>query len=148
MQAIRYRTGLDRNTFRPLTGWAHVQQSIAVIWTTRLLTRVMRLSFGSDVRSWLAEDLTPETAIGIYDELVTAVHTHEPEYRIRDLQFVSLSREGGLGLKHGGIYYPEGRLGNYTIAQPVAASLPLAAREGWYRRNAVLGVGATGRTAA
>lgn len=142
MQALRYRTGIDRNTFRPLVGWAHVQQSLAVIWSTRLLERVMRLDFGSHLRSWLAEDLTPETALGIYDELVTAAHRWEPEYRVHNMQFVLLTRDGGLGLKHGGLYYPEGRLGNYDVALPIGEALPLTRLEAFVRRATVLGASA------
>ncbi|MCW1842301.1 GPW/gp25 family protein [Prosthecomicrobium hirschii] len=128
MAAIAFRTGLDRTTFRPLVGWAHVQQSLGVIWTTRIGSRVMRLLFGSDLRSWLSEDVTVATALGIYDELITAAHRWEPEYRVTDMQLVRLGREGVLGLRHSGLYYPEGRLGNYAIAIPEGGSLPLAAQ--------------------
>lgn len=136
MQAVRYRTGIDRTTGKPLVGWAHVQQSLEVIWTTRLKERVMRLGFGSNLRGWLAEDLTPATALGIYADLVVATHTHEPEYRISRLQFVDATRLGGLGLRHAGIYYPEGRLGNYAFAVPVGAGAPIIVRETIARRVA------------
>lgn len=128
MAAIAFRTGLDQNTLRVLTGWAHVQQSLAVIWTTKVGSRVMRLLFGSELRSWLSEDVTVATALGIYDELITAAHRWEPEYRVVEMQLVRLGPEGLLGLRHSGIYYPEGRLGNYGIALPEGGSLPLAAQ--------------------
>lgn len=133
-QAVRFRTGIDRSTGQPLTGWAHVQQSLSVIWTTRLKERVMRLDFGSTLRAWLAEDLTPETALGIYADLVVATHTFEPEYRIATLQFVDATRLGGLGIRHAGTYYPEGRLGNYDIAVPVGEGAPIIVRERLARR--------------
>jgi phage baseplate assembly protein W len=126
MAAIAYRTGIDRTTGKPLVGWMHVQQSLAVIWTTRVGERVMRLTFGSNLRSWLSEDINAATALGIYDELITAAHQWEPEYRITEMQLVKLVRDGVLGLRHAGIYYPEGRLGNYGIAQAVGGSLALA----------------------
>lgn len=114
--AIRYRAGIDRRSFRPLVGWPHCAQSLETIWTTRLETRVMRLDFGSELFSRLGEDVTPSLALTIYGDLVTAAHRWEPEYRIRELQLVSLTREGGLGLRYRGVYYPEGRFGNYAIA--------------------------------
>lgn len=135
-QAVRYRTGIDRTTGKPLVGWAHVQQSLTVIWTTRLGELVMLLPFGSNLRSWLAEDLTPATALGIYGDLVGAAHRWEPEYRISTLQFVLANRDGALGLRHGGTYYPEGRFGNYDLAIPVGAGAPIIVREQLARRVA------------
>lgn len=126
---VRYRTGFDRWTGRRLTGWSHVQQSLGLIWTTRVGSRVMRLDFGSDLRSHLGEDVWAPTVLAIYDELITAAHKWEPEYRISDLQLVRLTKLGGLGLAHGGTYYPEGRYGNYDIAEDANALYPLADRE-------------------
>lgn len=127
MSAIRYRTGIDRNTGQVLTGWPHLCQSLGVIWTTTLGRRVMRLDFGTSLRSWLAEDINTETALGIYDELITSAEAYEPEYRIKELQLLRIARDGTLGLRHAGIYYPEGRYGNYSIALPVGSRVALTA---------------------
>lgn len=135
-QIIRYRTGFDRETGQLLRGWAHVAQSLAVIWLTRIDTRVMLLAFGSAVRSFLSEDVTAPTVLALYDELVTAAHRWEPEYRIADLQLVRLTQKGGLGLRHGGTYFPEGRFGNYGVSEGANALAPLAAREAIARRSA------------
>ena len=136
MQALRYRTGIDRTTGRPLVGWAHVQQSLARIWTTRVGELFMALEFGSNLRSWLSEDLTPATALGIYGDLITSAHRWEPEYRVSTLQFVLVDRGGSLGLRHGGIYYPEGRLGNYGPAIQIGAGAPIVLKEELARRVA------------
>jgi phage baseplate assembly protein W len=127
MAAIRYRTGIDRVTGQPLTGWPHVCQSLGIIWTTVMGQIVMRLDLGTRLRSWLAEDINTETALGIYDELITSAETWEPEYRVKELQLLRITRDGGLGLRHGGLYYPEGRYGNYSIALPVGSRLKLTA---------------------
>lgn len=127
MAAIRYRTGIDRYTGQILTGWAHVRQSLEVIWTTRIGTLVMLLDFGSDLRSWLSEDIDTTTALGIYDELIRSAEAYEPEYRIKELQLLRITRDGGLGLRHTGLYYPEGRYGNYGLALPVGGRLALTA---------------------
>ncbi|KZM49451.1 GPW/gp25 family protein [Labrenzia sp. OB1] len=128
MKALRYRTGVHFETFKPLTGWAHVAQSLQIIWTTRLDVRVMALDFGSDHFGLLAEDVTPDIALRLYDALISAAHKHEPEYRIHSMQLVRLTRKGGLGVRHAGTYYPEGRFGNYEDKADIeaAVSAPLA----------------------
>ena len=113
---IRYRTGINARTGKILTGPAHLAQSLSKIWQTRLDTRVMRLSFGADLRSALSEDLTPSIALLIYNEMVASAARWEPEYLITQLQLVTLQGMGKLGIRHGGIYYPEGRFGNDDLA--------------------------------
>lgn len=97
MQAVRYRTGIDRATGGLLRGIAHVHQSLEVSWTTRFNSRIMFPAFFSDLRSHLSEDITPGLALSIYATLVDAAHTHEPEYRISSLRLVRVTREGGIG---------------------------------------------------
>lgn len=128
MKALRYRTGVHFETFKPLSGWDHVAQSLQIIWTTRLDVRVMNLDFGSDHFGLLGEDITPELALRLYDALISAVHTHEPEYRIHSMQLVRLTRDGGFGVRHSGTYFPEGRFDNYEddVAIEAAVSAPLA----------------------
>ncbi|MFA7604028.1 MAG: hypothetical protein WCY29_13545 [Novosphingobium sp.] len=121
-QAIRYRSGVDRQSGRMLTGSAHLAQSLDTIWSTRIDELVMLLDFGSDLRGLLAEDLTPALALSIFNELVVTAERWEPEYRVDELQFVRMSEAGMLGLRHGGLYYPEGRFGNYGIAIPFRAA--------------------------
>ncbi len=113
---IRFRTGIDGRTGRVITGPEHLAQSLAKIWHTRVETRVMRLAFGSDLRSLLSEDLSPAIAMLIYNEMVASAARWEPEYAISELQLVTLKDSGALGIRHGGIYYPEGRFGNYDLA--------------------------------
>lgn len=114
--ALKIRAGIDERTGKVINGPAHLAQSLSKIWHTRLDTRVMRLSFGSDLRSLLAEDLTPAIALLIYNELVATAARWEPEYRLTQLQLVKLTAGGALGLRHGGLYFPEGRFGNFSPA--------------------------------
>ncbi|MGC4409619.1 integrase [Rhizobium rosettiformans] len=113
---IRYRTGIDARTGQILTGPAHLAQSLSKIWRTRLDSRVMLLAFGADLRSLLSEDLTPAIALLIYNEMVASAARWEPEYLITQLQLVTLRDTGTLGIRDGGIYFPEGRFGNYDVA--------------------------------
>ena len=136
MQAVRYRSGISATTGQVITGQAHLAQSIAIIWRTRVGERFMRLPFGSDLRSHLAEDVTTATALLIFNDLRSAIDAWEPEYAMTDFQLVSLTRKGGLGLKHGGLYFPEGRFGNTSISEPFGTVTDLATYEGLARRTA------------
>ncbi|CDN54759.1 Putative phage gp25 protein [Neorhizobium galegae bv. officinalis bv. officinalis str. HAMBI 1141] len=116
---IRYRSGLDARSGKPLAGAQHLMQSLGKIWGTRIDTRVMLLDFGSNLRSLLSEDLSPSIALLIYNELVASAARWEPEYAITQIQLVTLTEHGRLGLRHGGLYYPEGRFGNFEMAIPL-----------------------------
>lgn len=119
---IRYRSGRDTRTGEMISGPRHLAQSLGKIWSTRLNTMPMLLEFGNDLRSYLSEDLTPALALQIYNELTASAARWEPEYALTQVQLVRLTDGGALGLRHGGIYYPEGRFGNYDLA--VDLSLP------------------------
>lgn len=120
---IRYRSGIDGRTGQVITGVPHLRQSLRKIWGTQIEQMFMLLDFGSNLRGLLSEDLTPSLALMIYNEMVASAARWEPEYGISQLQFVMLTEGGGLGLRHGGLYFPEGRYGNYEMAVP----LPLQA---------------------
>jgi Bacteriophage baseplate protein W len=128
---VRYRVGLDEQTGGIVTGWAHVRQSLSRIWQTRIGDLVMLLDFGSSLRDHLGEDLTPALALEIYDDLVTAAHTWEPEFRVTSLRFVKLTETGALGLAYAGAYYPEGRFGNYNLVEFPNAS-PIGLKRAFY----------------
>lgn len=136
MRAVRYRTGIDARTGRIIGGRAHLAQSLAKIWMTRIGERVMLLDFGTDLRSHLAEDVTGALALEIYDDLTTAVQRWEPEYRAVEMQLVNLTRIGGLGLRHAGLYFPEGRLGNVDLVEDFGGVSSLARYENLARRAA------------
>ena len=116
--AIRYRTGVDQRSGRPLSGWAHCVQSIGVILTTSVGECVMALDFGAKLVSHLGNNLVPPIVLAIYTDATDAVHREEPEFRIVRLQLVKADRTGSLHLGMWGDYYPEGRLGNYDLVEP------------------------------
>ncbi|MFC6444563.1 GPW/gp25 family protein [Shinella zoogloeoides] len=125
---IRYRVGINARTGKLLTGPAHLAQSLGKIWHTRIGARVMRLTFGADLRSLLSEDLTPSIALLLYNEMVASAALWEPEYLLGQLQLVTMTDGGRLGIRHGGLYFPEGRFGNYDLAVDLGlrATTPVA----------------------
>lgn len=126
---IRYRNGIDARTGRPLSGSAHLQQSIGKIVMTIPTERVMRLDFGMNPTRHIGRNVSAALAAGFYRDVIVAVHRWEPEYRIRRLQLVTLDRLGTLAVLFEGSYYPEGRFGNYAIVEDVDLNLPLSVAE-------------------
>lgn len=134
--AIRYRVGMDEATGRLLVGWAHCAQSVQKIVKTMIGERLMRLTLGSDLVSHLGDNLVVSTVLAIYRDAVTDIHAQEPEYRVRRVQLVKLTRTGSLHLATFGDYYPEGRLGNYDLVEPKNGSFALVAGEAGGTRSA------------
>lgn len=126
---IRYRTDMDRRTGGLIRGWPACSQSIETILQTHLTERVWRLSFGSRLVRHIGRNLAPELVAAIYRDATVAIHRWEPEFRVRRLDVTSIERTGGLGLAIRGLYYPEGRLNNYTIVENADGVFALAASE-------------------
>lgn len=127
MALPRYRTGCDRVTGRVLSGWRHVEQSVGVILSTQLDARVMRLEFGADLLGQIGRNLTVDRVLKLYKMAVVAVHRWEPEYRIGSLNLVTVERTGVLALQTTGLYYPEGRFGNYDLVETKSGAFALRA---------------------
>lgn len=127
---LRYRTGIDRRTGELLTGWDDVSQSIEVILATMLEERIMRTEFGSEVWRTIGKNLVPPTVLQFYRHAVGAIHRWEPEYRVRRIQLLRVDALGTLGVGSKGLYYPEGRFGNYRASVVADGTFPLAVAEG------------------
>ena len=116
-------TGVNRLTGKPIAGWAHVIQSIHVIFSTRIGERVMRRWFGSDVPAMLGRNLVPSTVLRFWTAVCMALELWEPRFKITKITPLGSDiewREGKIGFKIDGIYYPRGHLGDFTPAGPQA----------------------------
>lgn len=111
------RVGVDRETGKLLTGFAHCLQSLLVIFTTRINTRLMRLSFGSDIPALVDRPQARETFARLYNAMTQAVLDWEPGFRIRYFNVVDASPEGAATIELTGVYYPRGHLGDYSVAE-------------------------------
>jgi phage baseplate assembly protein W len=81
----------------------------------------MRLAFGGDLASFVGRPLVPRLLLDLYRAAIVVVHRWEPEYRIKRVDITRIERTGALGLSHRGVYYPEGRFGNYAQSEPAQA---------------------------
>lgn len=121
------RDGIDRVTGQRLSGWAHCVQSIAVILSTRVGTRIMRRDFGSSVRDLQDRNASQATVARVYVAVVEALRRWEPGYRVRTLQLLRGGRDGVFVFVFDGTFYPRGHLGDYSAQEVRAASVGLAA---------------------
>jgi phage baseplate assembly protein W len=89
-----YLVDIDRFTGELISGWARIKQSIYVILTTRLNSRLMRLWWGSDFLNMQDKPGNEETLITGMMAAVAAINTYEPEFKIRKVQIDEFGPDG------------------------------------------------------
>lgn len=124
MTGRRLRTGIDRTNGHLLRGLGHAEQSVRVILSTRRNARVMRLDFGSDLRALRGENMTADTVLKAYSEIVSAVHSQEPNIRIVEMMPWRLDgRAGVIGFLLSVLHFPFGHLGDYSVVEQASLAL-------------------------
>jgi hypothetical protein len=78
--------GIDAATGKPLSGEAHLRQSIVDILTTPVGSRVMRREYGSMLYRLVDAPLTPALLVQIYAATVDALTKWEPRIRVTRVQ--------------------------------------------------------------
>jgi uncharacterized protein len=112
--------GINRLTGKPLGGIDHVKQSLQVVFTTRLRSRIMRRMFGSDIPALLGMTLTKSNILKYSAAVILAVELWEPRYKITRVSFdqsvntESKIRLGALAMKIEGYYLPNALSGDFT----------------------------------
>lgn len=101
--------GMNRQTGKALSGWAHVQQSLEDILTTPLGSRVMRHDYGCRLFDLIDQPLTPALTLSLYAATAEAIARWEPRFLLHRVTWVSQTagaitlalhgrvREDGLG---------------------------------------------------
>ncbi len=107
-------TGFDRETGAMLSGFDHVRQSIGVILTTPIGSRVMRREFGSELFDLIDRPMTDQVILAIYSAAVMAIARWEPRYAVTGCTITGAQADGTLSLEMTGVYYPRGHLGDFT----------------------------------
>lgn len=74
--------GMDARTGKALTGIAHLKQSIEMIITTQIGTRVMRRNFGSTVPELIDHPANKQTLMLMYAAIALALKKFEPRLRL------------------------------------------------------------------
>lgn len=119
-------TGIDRTTGKIISGFAHVEQSIGVLLTTRLNTRVMRRGVGSSAPDLVDAPISPMTLVDYFASIATAMK-REPRFRITRMVVdpTTDAPAGRLVIAIQGVYYPRGHLGDFSVSEPKIASVTL-----------------------
>ncbi len=97
--------------------FAHVQQSVRIILTTRIGTRVMRRDFGSAIPDLIDRRMTQANVLLFYAAAADALQRWEPRFSLRKAAIESLSVQGQIELRLEGIYYPRGHRGDWSVTQ-------------------------------
>ncbi|WP_442906291.1 GPW/gp25 family protein [Janthinobacterium sp. P210006] len=73
-------------TGRPLSGLAHILQSVSDILTTPIGSRLMRRRYGSEVPELIDQPLNSATVLRIYAATAYAIRLWEPRLNLTGLQ--------------------------------------------------------------
>lgn len=132
------RNGVNRSTGRILQGWAHVEQSMQVIFMTPFHERILRRWVGSMVPHILGELMTPRIITRFHWAMGVSIDLWEPNYRIQTVYFMgdalhswspqTFDVAGEFRLGHAffrteGSYRPRAHLGDTTPYHRRAAGL-------------------------
>lgn len=108
--------GINRYTGKVLVDWDHVKQSIEDILATRVLTRVMRREYGSNVPKLIDAPMNDYSLLMFYVATAEALDRWEPRFKLLEVYFVDVSAGGNTSLRLVGDYLPRGHLGDTTPA--------------------------------
>ena len=110
-------SGVNRIDGHALSDFAHVEQSISVILTTPIGSRVMRRDFGSELFDLIDRPPTNQVILSVYAAAVIAIAKWEPRYAVTACQIERITETGQVVLNLGGLYYPRGHLGDFTRSE-------------------------------
>ena len=96
--------GMDAQTGKPLSGLAHVEQSVRLVLATPVGSRVGRRKFGSRVPGLLDGPLDGQRLADIQAAAVDAVETQEPRLSVLSARAESASADGSVRIAIRGLY--------------------------------------------
>jgi phage baseplate assembly protein W len=100
---------IDRNTGELIQGWPRCYQSIIVILTTRLNTRLMRLWFGSEFLNAVDKPNNGPVYNASILAALHAINKYEPEFRADRVLLSGAPTAGEVEVIIEGVYLPDGQ---------------------------------------
>jgi hypothetical protein len=116
-------TGIDRRTGRVRSDFDHVRQSVAVILTTPIGSRVMRREFGSEVPDLIDRPITDQVILALYAAVAIAIDRWEPRLSVTSCNVGRAGADGAIAIEITGIYHPHGHRGDFASADDAATIL-------------------------
>lgn len=99
--------GMDRDTGKLIEGRDHIVQSIKIILSTPINTRVMRPEFGSAVPNLISAPMTDANRLRLYAAATEAINTWEPRIEITNISVIDQSADGDIYIRIEGRYAAE-----------------------------------------
>ena len=96
--------GMNRQTGKELRGRDHLIQSLYVLLSTPIGSRVMRPEYGSELSDLLDSPITDATRFQINKAIFNAVAQWEPRFKLRQIQSTQNSEDGEITLTLIGTY--------------------------------------------
>lgn len=100
--------GISRTNGKHLNDLEHLRQSITVILTTRIGTRVMRRDFGSELPDLIDHPINSTTVARFVAATAKALAKWEPRLKLTKAKVNSVTDQGQLDFDLYGIYRPTG----------------------------------------
>lgn len=119
------RTGIDASTGKILVGWDHVVQSIGIILSTELRSRVQRRDYGSLIPRLIDRPQNPETIVNFYMAIAEALEPRlvrgswygEPCFHLSRCG-IEAGTPGSVSLILDGTYFPNGHKNDFAMPSP------------------------------
>lgn len=86
--------GMCRYSGKRLDGWPRIAQSLQVIFTTRIGTRLQRRDFGSSAPELQDRPAIPETLLDHFVSIAEAIDKFEPAVELRGFRLISADETG------------------------------------------------------
>jgi hypothetical protein len=93
----KQRIGMNATTGRLLTGVDHLKQSIADILHTRIGSRVMRRTYGSNLFERIDQPQNDLTRVGIIADIAEALEKWEPRFKLKQVKLTGTTEEQSNG---------------------------------------------------
>lgn len=87
---------IDRETGELIQGWPRIKQSLIVILTTRLRSRLMRLWWGSSFINMQDKPANEQTMMEGMMAAIAAVNTYEPEFKVTHVSIDAADATGSI----------------------------------------------------